>query len=93
MDGYELIRDSETVRVYLKWGFFDKLTFFFNKNLKSVDIKYERFVKKEEFTFIPQREERLTCECGHWQAETPCLSVKDIEFLHTTCKRMWGKEA
>ena len=87
---FRLISEDNISITYSKSDFYNKLTFFFNKNLKNVDIEYQRFVPKEENVFIPQREENHSCKYGHWQVETPCLSMEDINFLHSKCKALWG---
>ncbi len=78
---------------YCKCNEDNKLTFFFNKELKCVDIEYQFFERNDrKCNFVPQAENKYSCEYGHWQVETPCLSVEDIEFLYNKSKEVFGYE-
>lgn len=87
--------DSEYV-VYAYKTDYDDLSLIFNKELKSVDISYRRFVFKDnslEPQWKVETDEWLkhSCKYGHWQSETiVCLSADDIDFINKKCKELFG---
>lgn len=75
---------------------YDDLSVSFDKETKSVDIHYARFVVREA-TLEPQWEMETdawlkhSCKYGHWQSETIIsLSAEDIEFINKKCKELFG---
>lgn len=87
---FKLIREDSVLLVYCKQNETAKLIFFFNKELKSVDIEYQTFERSVDCHFVPQGENQHSCRYGYWQVQTPCLSIEDIEFLHKRTKALWG---
>lgn len=90
MNNYELLSEDSILVTYTKRDDYNRTTFFFNKELKCVDVESQRFIKNDEFTFVPQTENRYSSKYGYWQVESPCLSMKDIKFLNNKCKELWG---
>lgn len=86
----KFISEDSVLLTYGKSDYYNELTFFFNKAIKTVDIQSKRFVLNNELTFVPQTKDNHSLKYGYWQVETPCLSMEDIEFLHSKCKELWG---
>lgn len=91
---FKFISEDSVLLTYGKWGDYDRLTFFFNKELQNVDIDYKHFEFNEGCHFVPQEQIKQNfypCKYGYWRCETPTLSMEDIEFLHNKAKELWGK--
>jgi hypothetical protein len=87
---FKFINEDSVLAVYGKWHKDDKLTFFFNKELKNVDIEHQYFERKDGCYFVPQGENGHSCKYGYWKCDAPTLSMEDIEFLHNKAKELWG---
>lgn len=92
MSDIKFISEDSVLLTYGKSDYYNKLTFFFNKVIKTVDIESQRFVLNDELTFIPQTEDNHSLKYGYWQVETPCLSMEDVKFLHSKCNELWGEK-
>ena len=71
--------DSKTVT----YGYeleYDKLYFHFDKEVKTVGIRYMRFIRKNNDEDWTTQDENIkySCKYGFWQAETPYINQKDI---------------
>ena len=89
---FKLISEDSVLTTYGKWHEYDKLTFFFNKELEQVDIERQIFERNEGCYFVPQGENKYSCKYGYWRVEEPCLSMEDIEFLYNKSKEIFGYE-
>lgn len=83
--------DSETIT----YGYeteYDKVYFHFYKEVKTVGISYMRFIRKnDDEDWTTQNEDiKYSCKYGHWQAETPYISQRDVEFICQTLKQLKG---
>lgn len=89
---YKLISEDSVLITYGKWHEDDKLTFFFNKELHTVDIEYQIFERYKTSMWEPQNTPRNkhSCKYGYWRVEAPTLSMEDIEFLHSKSKELWS---
>ena len=81
--------DTETITYGYKTEF-DHLYFHFNKRLKTVRISYTRFIiKNYDEDWCTQAEHiKYSCRYGYWQAETPCLTMEDVEFMNNILAKM-----
>lgn len=81
--------DSRTI-LYGYETEFDKLYFHFDKNQKTVGIRYDRFILKNNVEDWTTQDESIkySCKYGHWQAETPYLCKDDIEFIYNTMNEL-----
>lgn len=68
----------------------DKLYFHFDKELKTVGIVYMRFILEnaDENWTTQDKNIKYSCKRGHWQAETPYISQKDVEFICQTLNEL-----
>lgn len=89
---YKFISEDSVLITYGKLSETDELMFHFNKELHEVDINYFRFELNDGCTFEPQSPNKYSCKYGFWQMEAPCLTMQDIEFLHSKVKELWGNE-
>lgn len=68
-----------------------KMCMIFNKETKAVDIAMLVFHKLNKLN--PDKSRSVFHEeYGYWQAETPCLGLEDIEFLHNKAKELFCTE-
>lgn len=83
--------DSKTITYGYKTEY-DKLYFHFDKEVKTVGISYMRFIRKnDDEDWTTQNEDiKYSCKYGHWQAETPYISQRDVEFICHTLKQLKG---
>ena len=90
---FKFISEDSVLITYGKWHENDKLTFFFNKELHNVDIEYQIFEFNDCRVFEAQEGKyKHSCRYGQWRVEAPCLTMQDIEFLHSKAKELWGNE-
>ena len=84
----KLISEDNQIIVYGYKTAFDKLYFYFDKNQKTVGIRYDRFILREDVEDWTTQDESIkySCKYGHWQAENPYLSKDDIEFIYNIMK-------
>ena len=83
--------DSKTIT----YGYeleYDRLYFHFDKEVKTVGITYMRFILKNNVEDWTTQDESVkhSCKYGFWQAETPYISQKDIEFIYQKLKELKG---
>lgn len=89
---YKFISEDSVLITYGKWHENDKLTFFFNKELHTVDIEYQIFELNGTRVFEAQDGRyKHSCKYGYWRVEAPSLTMQDIEFLHSKAKELWGE--
>lgn len=83
--------DSKTITYGYKTEY-DKVYFHFDKELKTVGISYMRFIRKnDDEDWTTQNEDiKYSCKYGHWQAETPYINQRDVEFICQTLKQLKG---
>lgn len=83
--------DSKTI-IYGYKTEYDKVYFYFDKEVKTVGISYMRFIRKnDDEDWTTQNEDiKYSCKYGHWQAETPYISQRDVEFICQTLKQLKG---
>ena len=95
MADFKLVSESERDVTYAYKTDYDDLSLTFDKESKSVDISYRRFVFKDD-SLKPQWKAEFdewlkhSCKYGHWQSETIiCLSADDIDFIGKKCKELF----
>ena len=87
---FKFISEDSVLLTYGKWHETDRLTFFFNKELKTVDIEHQIFETDGMLHFAPQEKNPYSCKYGYWRVEQPTLSMEDVEFLYKKAKELWG---
>lgn len=94
MSKFKFVSEDSLSVAYQYKTDYDEIFLMFNKYANTVSISQSRFICKEGM-MVPQNGEddqnRHSCKYGHWQAEMPCLSVEDIEFIDRKCKEIFGR--
>ena len=99
MNGFKLCSNSEEYTLYRQMDETFRKVFIFNKRLKQVNVCCAYFVLKNDIDkdvwkkITNDERNKYSCKYGFWQGETlVSLSVKEIEFIWKTSKRLFGQQ-
>ena len=93
MNEHNKISETERLAVYQIKDSGSKLTMIFNKDIKTVDISQEIFIRNNEPALEPMESEWIknSAKYGHWQTIHPTLGRENLEFMYNKYIQLFGE--
>ena len=91
MTEHNKISETERMVVYQRKDSSSGLTMMFNKEIGTVDISQDIFIRNNEPLLEPMDDKLChSAKYGHWQMISPTLGMEDIEFLYEKSRELFG---